>query len=97
MTGAVLSPIGSAWYRTSHLYLGFVYRTTWDGESGSRTARCEAWWEARTPSPRPRRPRVAFVPDTRACSPAGIDASSLTRGRVHGCAAMHGLCRPDAR
>lgn len=76
---AALTRLGSAWYQdASTHYLGFVYRTTWDGP-----VRCtdgevaEAWWEAadavRAALADPRAP---FVPDTRALlSSPGLDAA----------------------
>jgi 8-oxo-dGTP pyrophosphatase MutT (NUDIX family) len=78
VTGAVLSPIGSAWYGDEHTwYLGFVYRTTWDGEVRFEDGEvAEAWWE------RPDAvavaladPEAPFVPDTRALlTGLGLDA-----------------------
>jgi 8-oxo-dGTP pyrophosphatase MutT (NUDIX family) len=67
--GALLVPLGQWWYRDEHThYLGFVYRTTWDGPVRFDDGEvAQAWWE---------RPEVVvaaladpsspFVPDTRA-------------------------------
>jgi 8-oxo-dGTP pyrophosphatase MutT (NUDIX family) len=79
--GAVLSPIGSAWYRDEHTwYLGFVYRTTWDGEVRFEDGEvAEAWWE--TPDAVAAAladAEAPFVPDTRALlTTLGIDAVLL--------------------
>jgi 8-oxo-dGTP pyrophosphatase MutT (NUDIX family) len=78
VTGAVLSPIGSVWYRDEHTwYLGFVYRTTWDGEVRFEDGEvAEAWWEAPgVVAHALTDPETPFVPDTRALlTTLGLDA-----------------------
>ena len=76
--GALLTPVGSAWYRDEHTwYLGFVYRTSWDGairfDDGEVAA---AWWEApEVVAAALVDPSSPFVPDTRALlTTMGIDA-----------------------
>lgn len=78
VAGAVLRPLGSTWYHDEHTwYLGFVYRTTWDGNVRFEDGEvAEAWWEApEAVAAALTDPEAAFVPDTRALlTELGIDA-----------------------
>jgi 8-oxo-dGTP pyrophosphatase MutT (NUDIX family) len=78
VAGAVLRPVGSAWYHDEHTwYLGFVYRTTWDGDVRFEDGEvAEAWWEGpHAVAAALADPAAPFVPDTRALlTTLGIDA-----------------------
>jgi 8-oxo-dGTP pyrophosphatase MutT (NUDIX family) len=77
VVGAVLDRVGSAWYHDEHTwYLGFVYRTTWDGDVRFEDGEvAEAWWEAPDAvAAALADPATPFVPDTRALlTTLGID------------------------
>jgi 8-oxo-dGTP pyrophosphatase MutT (NUDIX family) len=79
IAGATLSRVGSAWYRDEHTwYLGFVYRTVWDGDVRFEDGEvAQAWWEAPDAvAAALADPSTPFVPDTRALlTMLGIDAA----------------------
>ena len=69
ITGAPLTPLGHPWYRDAWThYLGFIYRTTWDGDVQFEDGEvAEAWWEAPdVVAAALADPASPFVPDTRA-------------------------------
>ena len=77
IAGAALESLGTSWYRDSWThYLGFVYRTVWDGEVRFEDGEvAEAWWEASDGvAAALADPSAPFVPDTRALLTAlGLD------------------------